>query len=108
LNPRDGAHFAQAIKQIYAFISPEKLAVLSPALLSSKGFNPGRETAARAVAISSMLKISVVDGLVLLGLSLLHEKIYLQTRLGCPVSMFKTMKRMRQVNAGMIPSEKVK
>lgn len=38
-----------------------------------------------------------------------HRQIYdLQTRLGCPVSMFKTTKRIRQVNAGMIPSEKVK
>jgi hypothetical protein len=45
--------------QTYAFMSPDKLATLLPALLSSKGFSPGRETAARAVAISSMLKISV-------------------------------------------------
>lgn len=49
---------SQSIMHIYAFISPDKLATLLLLLLSSKGFSPGRETAARAVAISSMLKIS--------------------------------------------------
>ena len=32
----------------------------------------------------------------------------LQTRLGCPVSTLRTMKRIMQLKAGMIPSEKVK
>ena len=36
------------------------------------------------------------------------QGLCLQTRLGCPVSMFKTTKRIRHVSAGMIPSEKVK
>lgn len=48
----------QPMMQIYAFMSPDKLATLLLVLLSSRGFSPGRETAARAVAISSMLKIS--------------------------------------------------
>ena len=48
----------QRVTQIYAFISPDRLATLLLVLLSSKGFSPGRETAARAVAISSMLKMS--------------------------------------------------
>lgn len=48
----------QRVAQSYAFISPDKLATLLLVLLSSKGFSPGRETAARAVAISSMLKMS--------------------------------------------------
>ena len=52
----------QRVMQIYAFISPDKLATLLLVLLSSKGFSPGRETAARAVAISSMLKISGLSG----------------------------------------------
>ena len=45
--------------QIYAFISPGKLATLLLVLLSNKGFSPGSETAARAVTISSMLTMSV-------------------------------------------------
>lgn len=39
-------------------MSPDKLATLLLVLLSSKGFSPGKETAASAVAISSMLKMS--------------------------------------------------
>jgi hypothetical protein len=52
----------QTMMQIYAFISPDKLATLLLLLLSNKGFSPGRETAARAVAISSMLKMSTLSG----------------------------------------------
>ena len=56
------ASLNQPMMQIYAFISPDRLATLLLVLLSSKGFSPGRETAARAVAISSMLKISGSSG----------------------------------------------
>lgn len=43
----------------YAFISPDNSAFLQvPSLLSNRGLSPGTETAAIAVAISTMLKTS--------------------------------------------------
>ena len=80
----------------------------TPSLLSNKGFSPGTETAATAVAISNMLRMSVGHVSILILGSTSRQAIYSQTRLGCPLSTFRTMKRIMHVNAGMIPSEKVK
>ena len=67
----------------HAFMSPDRLATLLLVLLSSKGFNPGRETAARAVAISSMLRMSEKSSQYMLGRSP-QMNILLTNEVGLP------------------------